>query len=88
ARTSWVLSARILLATGEYTRALACFDGYLGGGATGPLAPEAMAGRASALEGLGRGEAAREQWRALLKRFPRSSASARARSRLAEEGSP
>lgn len=85
ARTSWVLSGRLLLAAGEATAALQCFDAYLEHGGKGPLVPEAMAGRAAALHRLGRTGEARAQWEAIMARFPRSSAATEARTRLEEE---
>lgn len=82
ARTSWILSGRIRLARNEASEALRCFDRYLEGRGRAPLAPEAMAGRARALQALGRSADASKQWQAIVDRFPQSSAAAEARTEL------
>ena len=83
ARTSWVLGGRLLLGRGDADAALSSFDRYLDGSARGPLAPEAMAGRAKALDALGRTAPARAQWQTIVDRFPRSSAAVEAKRKLA-----
>lgn len=82
ARTSWILSGRLQLQRNEASEALRCFDRYLEGRGRGPLAPEAMAGRARALEALGRSGDAAKQWQKIVDRFPQSSAAAEARTEL------
>ncbi len=62
--------------------ALERFDAYLADRPRGVLAEEALAGRARALEALGRHPKAREAWRRLLERFPDSAHAATARARL------
>ena len=84
ARTSWVLGGRLLLGRGDAKAALGSFDRYLEGSGRGPLVPEAMAGRAKALVALGHDKDARTQWQAIVDRFPRSSAAAAAKRKLAE----
>lgn len=63
--------------------ALAHFRRYLAHG--GPLAPEALWGQARALSALGRTEEARESWRTLITRYPRSTYANAARTRLASD---
>lgn len=82
ARTSWVLSGRLRLGRNEASEALHCFDRYLEGRGRAPLAPEAMAGRARALQALGRSGDSAKQWQAIVDRFPQSSAAAEARTEL------
>jgi hypothetical protein len=81
---SHVLAARVRLGRGEHTAALRQFDRYLERAPGGPLAEEALHGKASAYGQIG--NAAQEQavWRELLRRFPASVYAARARERLAE----
>jgi hypothetical protein len=63
--------------------ALMHFGRYLESG--GPLAPEALWGQAQALDALGRTEEARDGWRALLARYPRSAYASAARTKLGLE---
>lgn len=73
---------RMLLDDGDAAGALAQFDAYLAMG--GPLAEEAMAGRARALGRLGRSADERAAWSALLRTRPQSIHADRARARLEE----
>jgi TolA-binding protein len=61
--------------------ALTHFRRYLQRG--GPLAPEALWGQSQALAALGRTDEAREVWRILLARYPRSTYANAARAKLA-----
>ena len=72
---------RLLLAQNAPQAALAHFSRY-----RGPLAEEALLGRAQALAALGRSDEERSAWRELLDRFPKSVYAARARSRLGRQG--
>ncbi len=60
--------------------ALTHFRQYLQRG--GPLAPEALWGKSQALSALGRTDEAREVWRILLARYPRSAYANAARTKL------
>ncbi len=72
---------RLLLDRGDPAGALAKFDSYLASGA-GDLGEEAMLGRATALDRLGRSDEAARAWAALAAAFPDSPYAARARARL------
>jgi hypothetical protein len=65
---------------GNPAGALQQFNGYLGGG--GVMSEEAAAGRALALQRLGRTAEERQAWQELLKRYPDSINAERARKRL------
>lgn len=82
AQVSLVLSGRLLLASGQASRALTSFDQYLKSGAPGGLAEEALSGKAQALAKLGRTEEERQVWRTLLRQFPHSVYVRKARERL------
>ena len=83
ASLSHVAVGRALLdGGGSASEALVAFDGYLARG--GPLAEEALVGRALALGKLGRAGDERRAWETLLARFPLSISGSRARARLAE----
>ncbi len=82
ATVSRVSAGELLVRVGEPAAALAQFDGYLR--APGPLAPEALFGRARALGALGRREDEEGAWRDLLSRFPHSVYDGAARRRLDE----
>ncbi len=81
AQTSRVTVARMLLDRGDLTGALAGFDAYLANG-SGELGEDAMAGRATALDRLGRKEDARAAWKALVERYPQSTYAEHARTRM------
>ena len=66
----------------QQSEALKAFDAYLVGRGPGPLDHEAMAGRAMALEALGRSSDEARAWQALLARFPETLFRDRARARL------
>ncbi|MEM9067894.1 MAG: tetratricopeptide repeat protein [Myxococcota bacterium] len=74
-----------LLFRGQPRAALRQFQAYLRARPSGALAEEALVGKARALGRLGRGAEELEVWRELLRRFPNSVHTARARQRL--EGS-
>jgi TolA-binding protein len=88
AKASWVLAGRLQLDRSQPALALECFDHYLDAPGSAPLVPEALLGRATALERLGREAEAREQHRDIVRRFPRSSAAMQARARLDGGESP
>jgi len=81
AQVSRQIVGRLLLDRGDPTGALARFDSYLAAGA-GDLAEEAMVGRATALDRLGRSDEAIRAWSAVAAAFPDSPYAARARARL------
>ena len=72
---------RLLLDRGDPAGALASFESYLATG-SGELGEEAMVGRATALERLGRTAQAAGAWQALLAAYPETPFAAHARSRL------
>jgi TolA-binding protein len=72
---------RLLLDRGDPAGAYASFNAYLTEG-SGELGEEAMVGRATALERLGRSGQAADAWRALLAAYPETPYAAQARSRL------
>jgi TolA-binding protein len=72
---------RLLLDRGEATSALEAFDAYLTSADT-VLREDVLAGRATALEKLGRTTAERSAWEALLRDYPSSVYAPRARTRL------
>jgi TolA-binding protein len=82
ARVARATVGRLLLDRGDPAGALESFDAYLGDGA-GALGEEAMAGRATALDRLGRTDDARRAWSALLAAYPDSAYGAHARARVA-----
>jgi TolA-binding protein len=81
AQVSRAIVGRLLLDRGNPADALSSFDGYLGSG-SGALEEEAMVGRATALERLGRRDEASRAWGDLLASFPESPYAAHARTRL------
>jgi TolA-binding protein len=72
---------RLLLDRGDPAGAFTSFEAYLSEG-SGELGEEAMVGRATALERLGRSTQAVDAWRGLLAAYPETSYAAHARSRL------
>lgn len=82
AQVSRVTIARMLLDRGDASSALVGFDAYLRNGG-GELSEEAMLGRATALERLGRSTEARAAWQAILDRYENGPYAAQARARLA-----
>ena len=81
AQVARAIVGRLLLDRGDPSGALAKFDAYLAAGA-GDLGEEAMAGRAMALDRLGKSDSAARAWAALAAAFPSSAYAARARARL------
>jgi len=71
----------LLLDRGDPAAALTDFDSYLAGG-SGNLGEEAMVGRATALDRLGRTTEASVAWRALVAAFPDTPYAAHARARV------
>ena len=81
---SFALAGQLLLERGRPKEALAQFDRHPKAG--GDVGEEALAGRADALERLGRNADAVAAWKSLLERYPGSIYAARARARLAQLG--
>ena len=82
AEISHVSLGRVMLELGQSSGALSQFDRYLSRKPQGPLAQEALFGKASALARLGRGAEERRAWETLLARFPNSVYRDRANERL------
>lgn len=80
AQVSRAIAGRLLLDRGDPARALANFDSYLAAG-SGDLREEAMVGRATALDRLGRDDEAARAWRDLLTAFPETPYAPHARAR-------
>jgi TolA-binding protein len=72
---------RLLLDRGDPAGAVSSFDAYLADG-SGELGEEAMFGRATALERLGRPAQAADAWRALIAAYPETPYASHAKSRL------
>ena len=85
AQVSRMVVARLLLDRGDAAGALSGFDSYLRVGA-GELREDALAGRATALDRLGRADEGRRAWMALLDQYPNSAYGAHARSRVEAPG--
>jgi TolA-binding protein len=81
AQVSRMMVARLLLDRGDASGALSGFDAYLRAG-SGELREDALAGRATALERLGRTGEARRAWMALLDQYPNTAYGGHARSRV------
>jgi TolA-binding protein len=81
AQVSRMMVARLLLDRGDAAGALSGFDAYLRAG-SGELREDALGGRATALERLGRTEEARRAWMTLLDQYPNTAYGAHARSRV------
>jgi hypothetical protein len=80
AQVSRAIVGRLLLDRGDPAGALANFDSYLATG-SGELGEEAMIGRATALDHLGRSEEGAQAWSALLTAFPQTPFASHARAR-------
>jgi TolA-binding protein len=85
AQVSRMMVARLLLDRGDAAGALAGFDAYLRAG-SGELREDALAGRATALDRLGRADEARGAWMALLDQYPGTAYAAHARARIEASG--
>jgi TolA-binding protein len=81
AQVSRAIVGRLLLERGHPSDALARFDAYLAAGA-GPLGEEAMIGRATSLDRLGRPTEATAAWSALLAAYPATPYASHVRARL------
>jgi TolA-binding protein len=80
---TWVSEGRLLLDHQRRPGAAArAFERYLAQHASGPLAHEAMVGRALAFEALGHKQREQRAWQALLQRFPETLLATRAKARL------
>jgi predicted anti-sigma-YlaC factor YlaD len=82
ARVAKATAGKLLLDRGDAAGALARFDSYIASG-SGELREEAMAGRATALEHLGRDDDEARAWAALLAAYPGTPYAAHARARIA-----
>ncbi len=82
ARLAKATAGRLLLDRGEPARALRHFDAYLASGST-ELREEAMAGRATSLERLGRTEEESRAWATLLATYPGTAYASHAKARAA-----
>jgi hypothetical protein len=82
ARLAKATTGRLLLDQGDSGGALGRFDTYLRSGAP-ELREEAMAGRATALERLGRDDEESRAWAALLATYPETPYASHARARVA-----
>lgn len=80
AQVSRAVVGRLFLDRGDAAGALANFDSYLAAG-TGDLREEAMVGRATALDRVGRGDDAARAWSDLLAAFPETPYAQHARAR-------
>jgi Putative zinc-finger len=85
AQVSRMMVARLLLDRGDAGGALSGFDAYLRAG-SGELREDALAGRATALDRLGRTEEGRLGWLALLDQYPNTAYGTHARSRVEAPG--
>ena len=81
ARVAKATTGKLLLDRGDAAGALSRFDAYLASGAS-ELREEAMAGRATALERLGRGEDEVRAWAALLAAYPGTPYAVHAKTRV------
>jgi hypothetical protein len=81
AQVSRMMVARMLLERGDAVGALSGFDAYLRAG-SGELREDALAGRATALDRLGRSDEGRAAWQTLLDQYPGTAYGAHARSRV------
>jgi TolA-binding protein len=83
AKASRVVLGQLLLDRTDPNQALGEFDRYLDGGAKGTVTEEALVGRATALQKLGKKSEERAAWQELLVKFPNSVHAARAKQRIA-----
>jgi hypothetical protein len=81
ARVAKATTGKLLLDRGDAAGALSRFDAYLASGAS-ELREESMAGRATALERLGRGDDEVRAWAALLAAYPVTPYAVHARARV------
>jgi TolA-binding protein len=81
ARVAKATTGKLLLDRGDALGSLSRFDAYLASGAP-ELREEAMAGRATALERLGRDEDESRAWAALLEAYPHTPYAPHARARV------
>jgi anti-sigma factor RsiW len=81
ARVAKATAGRLLLDRGDAAGALSRFDAYLASGST-ELREEAMAGRATSLERLGRSDEESRAWAALLASYPGTPYAAHAKARV------
>lgn len=81
---SYVLTARVNLKNGAASTALREFEQYLALAPAGPLAEEALEGRAAAYRRLNRPAEEGQAWRELLRRYPNSVYAGSASKRLDE----
>jgi hypothetical protein len=81
ARSAKATAGRLLLDKGDAAGAVARFDIYLASGA-GELREEAMAGRATALERLGRDDDEARAWALLLATYPQTPYASHAKARV------
>jgi TolA-binding protein len=86
AHVSHVSLGRLLLERGLWSEAVPQLDAYLATGGT--LAPEALFGKARALDALGRRAEAATAWRELLSAYPDSVYASQARQRVAAVRAP
>jgi len=82
AQQSYATLGSLMMEHGGAEEALSQFDHYIERG--GPLLVDVLAGKANALQRLGRTAEERRTWETLLDRFPKSVHAARAKTRLAE----
>jgi TolA-binding protein len=82
ARASDITLGKLQLERGASAAALRSFDRYLEHSPAGSLAPQALWGRAQALERIGNAGAARQTLLDLLKRYPASPYTSAARAKL------
>lgn len=85
AQVSRMMVARLLLDRGDAAGALSGFDAYLRAG-LGELREDALAGRATALDRLGRTDEGRQGWLALLDQYPNTAYGTHARWRVEASG--
>jgi TolA-binding protein len=83
ARLSKATVGRMMLEGDDPEAAVDAYDGYLEDG-QGAVSEEALVGRATALQRLGKKEEERATWQTLLSRYPDSIHADRARARLSE----